>query len=555
MPRLSKGLQIGKSFKIFAFEKNTQWGERYRAVHLPSNRLATVHLLNTLSDLSPKGAARVVSVANDMKGVIHKNIVESFGGGYLDPEKKAPYVAEAYVDGETIREYISRKYPLGAPITSSRLILFHLGKLLEDIEGTFHHGAIHASNITISDVGRVFVSEFGLLEAAHAHIPLESLLPAAELPFLAPEIKTTRTGSITADLFSLGILANYLLSGKLPIEEGVPQLKPEIHKLVVEAITAAIAPDPADRPATVAEFNWPIEENLKERKRSSNAVIMVDLLETFQEDDEEEKKFMVQKGRLDYGPYSAREIREKAIDEVIAPDHIIVNIDSGFRKKLESHPDFIDFMSEFIRRMELKRREEAEAVVEIKEKQQSRTFKLAIALGIVGVIALAATIMLYKTVVDTGKSRRKNNLVSENDELEVATMGKSQKATMKKHRRRRSRRRSRSMGSSGSNGGSGGSGEEIKVYALDNLQLTRTQINSIVDGSIISQIARSCIPSKGRIYIGYQINGRRGRVAYASAKLDGKSNKKISRCAYGILKRLQFPKLNTDISGFGGISF
>ena len=54
---------------------------------------------------------------------------------------------------------------------------------------------------------------------------------------------------------------------------------------------------------------------------------MVDLLETFQEDDEEDKKFMVQKGRLDYGPYSAREIREKAIDEAILPSHIIVHID------------------------------------------------------------------------------------------------------------------------------------------------------------------------------------------------------------------------------------
>ncbi len=551
MPRLSKGLQLGNSFKIFAFDTQTPWGERYRAVHLPTQRVVAIHLLNKLAAISLEGARAIVKQNELMKGIIHKNVVESFGGGYLDPERRVPYIAQAHIEGETIGDYISRKYPLGGPITATRLILFHLTSFLDASCEFFHHGALTSSNILISTVGRVMIKEFGLVLAARDYIPLTTLLPEQELPFLAPEIKEGGDASPRSDLFSVGAIANLLLSGKLPTPEGLPQLKPEIHKSVVEAITTFLEQDPNKR-QEISTLKEAVTTHLKERKRSANAVIMVDLLESFREDDQEEKKFMVQKGRLDYGPYSSSEILEKAVEEIILPEHLVVNIDSGIRKRLDKHPDFIDFMTEFLRRMELKRREEAEAVVEIKEKQQSRTFKLAIALGIVGVVALAATILLYKTVVNTGGGRRRNTLVGDQSEIEVALEGsKKKKGKKKKRRRRRRRRRRRSKASSSSSG----AGEEIKEYALDNMQLTRTQINAVVDASVISRIARSCIPATGRIYIGYQINGRRGRIAYASAKLNGKKNKKISRCAYGILKRLHFPKMNTDISGFGGISY
>jgi serine/threonine protein kinase len=555
MPQLSTGLQIGKTFKITGFIKSTHWGEKYLAIHISSSRVVEVHLLNKLIKESAEGVSSIIETVNGFKGVIHKNIVESFGGGYLDPEKKAPYIVSSHIEGDTLREYISKKYPLGAPVAACRLILFHLVKLLGDINGNFYHGSLNPDNVIISKVGRIMVSNFNIVTSAQNYLSLEQLIESENNPFMAPELFDGST-SIFSDIYGVGVLANYLTSGKTLKEDNSPNLKQNSSPLLVTTITKAISIDPEQRYETPELLHEQLMESLKDRKKGNASVIMVDLLETFQDDDDEDKKFMVQKGRLDYGPYSSTEIRTKAIDELIDPEHIIVNIDSGFRKKLEKHPDFIDFMGEYLRRMELKRREKAEVVVAVKEKQQSRTFKLAIALGVVGIIAIVASMLLYKTVVDSSTKKRRKLFDSGEAEFEVAVKGKggakSKKRRRKRRRRRRGGKRRRKRGSKG--GGGGSAGDEIKVYALDNVQLTRTQINSIVKPAIGS-IAKSCIPSSGRIYISYQVNGRRGKVAYASAKLNGKKDKKISRCAYRILKKLKFPKLNTDISGFGGISF
>ncbi|MDA3864366.1 MAG: protein kinase [Deltaproteobacteria bacterium] len=548
MTKLSKGLIIKKKFKIIGFLEKDFLGSKYKAVYLPNQRLAVIRLIPPeYHDI----AKNIIENYKQLEGFIHKIMVESLGGGYIDPEKKVPYVASVFVEGDKLSDIIKKQYPLGAPLKFAKLVVFHISKLFEDVHSHFEHGFLTPSSIIISTVGRIKVADFGF----SGFINTMELLDNYSSAFIAPEIKNKKSPDYRSDIYSLAVICNYIISGRKPDGEGNPDLKKDTPQGIFETLKNALSELPQERHPDTISFYQDFEQSFKMKKKVKNSVIMVDLLESFQEESEEEKKYMVQKGRLDYGPYCAREIREKALDQEIMPNHIIVNIDTGSRKQLEKHPDFDGFMEEFLRRMELNRREEVEKETVIQEKRQSRTFKLSFILGIAIVVAVVLPIVLYQTVVSSDKSSRKTTSSQIDDNINVISKSGDKNKKKQRSKRRRHRRRRRKSNSSSSEEYSGSSGKKLEVYALDSVNLSRTQINSVVHKGIINKIARKCIPSKGSIKINYQIGGRQGKIRYTSARLNGKPNKKIARCAHGVLRKLRFPKKNTDISGFGGIRF
>lgn len=87
----------------------------------------------------------------------------------------------------------------------------------------------------------------------------------SELPFVAPEVLMGDHPSVAADLFTVGALVYYMATGSPPFEEeSLPQLmgamlrkrpealsgiRPEIPQPFSDAITRALSPVPAERPA------------------------------------------------------------------------------------------------------------------------------------------------------------------------------------------------------------------------------------------------------------------------------------------------------------------
>lgn len=556
MARYAKGLVLDRRYEIIDYSGRDQWSEIYRALEKETQILVEIHILENLAASSKSAADELVTLHQELAGFVNRNIVETLGSGYVDPEKKIPYYAYRYIEGETLNDVVLKSYPLGAPVDMVRRIISHLLRMLSDIHGSFYHGYLNPKNIIISSVGRVVVKDFGIIPALRRHMDILPLINLQDRAFLAPEYFTAGAKyDLKTDIYSVGALANFLLSGKPPRNDHKADLKPDTPEDVIVVLNKALESISSNRFDSVSDMREEVLNTFVRRKKSKASVIMVDLLNSFHEEDEEEKKYMVQKGRLDYGPYSGRDIREKAIEELILPSHIVVNIETGFRKPLEKHPDFEEFMFELQRRMELKRREQAEAMTEVVEKRQSRTLKLAFILGLSLIAAVAVSFLLYKTVIESSGGRR-GGTIKDDSEISIAdgSMKAGKKSSMKK-RYSRSRRRKSSSSSMGSYGGGTDSGDEIKVYALDSVQLSQTQILTIVNQAVINQIAAACIPSQGRIYISYQISGRNGKVSYTSAKLDGVKNRKIASCAHRILRGLNFPKMNTDISGFGSISF
>ncbi len=553
MPKLNPGAKLNESYQILNYVSSNRWGERYKALSLSDQRAVEIQCLDRLAGINKRAVDLVFSVSQAFVGVVHKHVVEVLGCG-VDTATRLPFVAHAWTEGQLLSELMQRKFPVGAPPATVRRIITPVAQMLDEVQDTFFHGFLNPRCIFVSSIGRVKVSEFGWLSACSAHMDPQQILEPADLPYMAHEYVRTKPDH-RADVYSLAMLTHVLLSGKSPQSDGAVDLRPETPPELVSALQVGLLSEPELRPPTAGALLEEIRISLLGGKKASKSMMMLDLLKTFA-DDEEDRKYMVQKGRLDYGPYSGQEIREKLCDEEILPDHVVVTIATGMRKKALQHPDFTDFVHEYQRRMELKRREEAEIKTTVQEKRQSRTLKLTVVLGLVVLAAIVGSIILYQSVTQESGGRGKRSIGGEEElalETEQAEDDMAAAQAMKKAAG--ARRRRTSGGGGGGGGGSGSAGQEVTVYSLDDQQLARYVINSIVNRDVIMRISGACIPPTGAVVISYQIDGRSGRVRFTSARLDGSPNQKIANCAHGILRSLEFPKLDTDLSGAGTIRY
>src|SRR5213592_4228266 len=166
---------------------------------------------------------RFLREARTVAQLTHPNIVPIFSvdeiGGFV-------FFAMAYVAGETLAQRIAARGPLD-PHTAGRL-LCDIGEALDyaHARGMVHRD-VKPDNILIdAATGRALLSDFGI---AHASPPSRSpgLLgrPAAPrgyvvgtAPFMSPEQASGDLVDARSDIYSLGVVGYYALSGQLPFQ-------------------------------------------------------------------------------------------------------------------------------------------------------------------------------------------------------------------------------------------------------------------------------------------------------------------------------------------------
>jgi len=183
------------------------------------------------------------------------------------------YVAMEYIDGWTLSQWmIDHPAP---PLEAVRAIVEQIARGLR----AFHrlemvHQDLRPENIMIDSSGTVKIIDFGATRVAglmEIASPLErqGLLGTAQ--YSAPECFLGEAGSPRSDIFSLGVVAYQMLSGRLPYGAEVAKLKtrsaqlklsylpmPEIRRdipaWIDEALRKAVHPDSRKRHEDVSEF-------------------------------------------------------------------------------------------------------------------------------------------------------------------------------------------------------------------------------------------------------------------------------------------------------------
>ncbi len=148
-----------------------------------------------------------------------------------DRQRRHLYHVSEYFDGQTLRQWmIDNPKP---DIQAVRDIVEQIAKGLR----AFHrkdilHQDLKPENIMIDQHGLVKIIDFGSSRAASqgdAGSPIEMPMLVGTIDYTAPEYHQGEPGSNRSDIYSLGIIAYEMLTGKLPYGKGFANAR-EINK-------------------------------------------------------------------------------------------------------------------------------------------------------------------------------------------------------------------------------------------------------------------------------------------------------------------------------------
>lgn len=179
-----------------------------------------------------------------------------------------------FVEGETLGARVRRGGPL--PVPEAVRVLQEVAWALSYAHGRgIVHRDIKPDNILIERAtGRGLVTDFGIARSSAAAPPGQGLTRVGEVvgtpEFMSPEQASGDTVDGRSDLYSLGVVAFYVLSGKLPFEAQTPTgllamhltqpppslaiLRPDLPGEMVAAVERCLAKNPDERFASGEEL-------------------------------------------------------------------------------------------------------------------------------------------------------------------------------------------------------------------------------------------------------------------------------------------------------------
>jgi serine/threonine-protein kinase len=166
---------------------------------------------------------RFLSEARTIARLTHPNIVPIFTVDEIGP---FVFFAMAYVPGETLSHRVASQGPID-PQQGGRVIC-DIGEALDyaHARGVVHRDVTPHNILLDAFTGRAMLSDFGIAHSNHARIPYGLLgrpaAPAGRVvgtaAFMSPEQASGDVVDARSDIYSLGVVAYYTLSGRLPFD-------------------------------------------------------------------------------------------------------------------------------------------------------------------------------------------------------------------------------------------------------------------------------------------------------------------------------------------------
>jgi serine/threonine protein kinase len=202
----------------------------------------------------------------------HPNILPVVDYGASESGQQ-PFVVYQFCRGGNLRDFMrERQY---VPLNDALPILHQIAAAIDYAHSRgFIHGDVKPENVLFRDVSHVYLSDFGM--ARHfAFTARVSTVTGGEIggttAYLSPEELAQGKQSTRSDLYSFGLVAFELLTGRLPFELNAPlyqQIKckvegsllnpadanPGLARGVVAALQNVLNADPHRRPASATAF-------------------------------------------------------------------------------------------------------------------------------------------------------------------------------------------------------------------------------------------------------------------------------------------------------------
>ena len=253
-------------------------GVVYLAREVRLDRPVAIKLLPPTKASDPKLRERFLREARTAAKLSHPNVIPIHA---VEEIGEFVFFAMAYVEGETLTERVRRRGPL--PPSDAARVLRDVACALAYAHG---QGVIHRDvkpdNILLESSGRVLVADFGIAGVVAGAGALAGGEVIGTPEFMSPEQALGEGTDARSDLYSLGIVGYFILSGTLPFEaekatevlakqvtEPAPALgriAPIVPRRLAQAIDRCLSKDPADRPDGTAALAEQLGQSLEQRR-------------------------------------------------------------------------------------------------------------------------------------------------------------------------------------------------------------------------------------------------------------------------------------------------
>ena len=157
---------------------------------------------------------RAIQEARRLARVRHPGVVRVFGVERIGDEVG---LSMELVEGKTLDEIVRDQGPFSA--SEASLIGMDLCRALAAVHGAgLLHGDIKAHNVMRANGGRTMLMDFG----AGRELSIEPVAPGSDFAgtpiYLAPEVFAGASRTPASDIYSLGVLLYFLVTGSYPVE-------------------------------------------------------------------------------------------------------------------------------------------------------------------------------------------------------------------------------------------------------------------------------------------------------------------------------------------------
>jgi serine/threonine-protein kinase len=225
------------------------FGAVYETQHRATGQRTALKLLHAHLVASPEMVARFHREATVIDRVRHPSIVELVAVGVAGDGR--PYLCMELLDGEDLAAVIRRTGPMSGPQA-----LAVLEPVCAALAAAHELGVVHrdvkASNVMVcrgadGRTSRVVLLDFGIAKLSDALVgDLTASHQSLGTPScMAPEQVHGRAVDARADVYALGTLAFYLLTGRMPFEDPSQTMTQYLHLHARRPRVSVAAPVPA----------------------------------------------------------------------------------------------------------------------------------------------------------------------------------------------------------------------------------------------------------------------------------------------------------------------
>jgi serine/threonine protein kinase len=231
------------------------------AVYLAEDTRIPGRQVAVKENLDPSAFAQFQAEVNVMTQLRHPNL-PAVSDRFVGPNGRQ-YIVMDFIPGDNLEEVVKRR----GPLPEHEVIALAL-QLLEILEYLHANGIIHRdikpANIKLMSPDRPVLVDFGIAKRQVSGGRTQTWARGMGSPGFAPIEQYTGGTDARSDLYSLGAVMYYLLTGRVPPEAprlaaGAPlppprQLRPDLTLAIQRVIFKAMAPAPGQRYQSAAEM-------------------------------------------------------------------------------------------------------------------------------------------------------------------------------------------------------------------------------------------------------------------------------------------------------------